>query len=432
VNSWFRLAERGTTVSTEVMAGITTFLTMVYIVIVNPAVLHMAGMDFDGVFMATILASALATLIMGIFANYPIAIAPGMGMNAYFSYSVVLAGGHSWQVALGAVFITGIIFLLLSLTKFRYILIDSIPTSLKHAITAGIGLFISFIGLQNAKIVVASPATLVTLGNLTEPITLMTIIGLVISLVLMVYRVQGALFVGMLITSAIAYCKGMLVLPDSFFMLPHGIENTIWQMNVTGVFEQGLYAVVFTFLLITLFDTTGTMLGVAEQAGLLKDGKFPRVRGALLADAVGTTVGAALGTSPTSAYIESSSGVAVGGRTGLTAVITATLLLATLFFAPVAKMLASIPAVTAPALIIVGFFMMGGLRSIDWNDLEEAFPAFLIVIAMPLTYSIATGIGIGFIVYPVLKLLRGKAGTVHPILYIFAILFFIQLGFFSH
>lgn len=432
MNSWFRLAERGTTVSTEVMAGITTFLTMVYIVIVNPAVLHMAGMDFDGVFMATILASALATLIMGIFANYPIAIAPGMGMNAYFSYSVVLAGGHSWQVALGAVFITGIIFLLLSLTKFRYILIDSIPTSLKHAITAGIGLFISFIGLQNAKIVVASPATLVTLGNLAEPITLMTIIGLVISLVLMVYRVQGALFVGMLITSAIAYCKGMLILPDSFFMLPHGIENTIWQMNVTGVFEQGLYAVVFTFLLITLFDTTGTMLGVAEQAGLLKDGKFPRVRGALLADAVGTTVGAALGTSPTSAYIESSSGVAVGGRTGLTAVITATLLLATLFFAPVAKMLASIPAVTAPALIIVGFFMMGGLRSIDWNDLEEAFPAFLIVIAMPLTYSIATGIGIGFIVYPVLKLLRGKAGTVHPILYIFAILFFIQLGFFSH
>lgn len=432
MNLWFRLTERGTTVSTEVMAGITTFLTMVYIVIVNPAVLHMAGMDFDGVFMATILASALATLIMGIFANYPISIAPGMGMNAYFSYSVVLAGGHSWQVALGAVFITGIIFLLLSLTKFRYILIDSIPTSLKHAITAGIGLFISFIGLQNAKIVVASPATLVTLGNLSEPITLMTIIGLVISLVLMVYRVQGALFVGMLITSAIAYFKGMLVLPDSFFMLPHGIENTIWQMDVTGVFEQGLYAVVFTFLLITLFDTTGTMLGVAEQAGLLKDGKFPRVRGALLADAVGTTVGAALGTSPTSAYIESSSGVAVGGRTGLTAVITATLLLATLFFAPIAKMLASIPAVTAPALIIVGFFMMGGLRSIDWNDLEEAFPAFLIVIAMPLTYSIATGIGIGFIVYPVLKLLRGKANTVHPILYIFAILFFIQLGFFSH
>ncbi len=432
MDSWFKLEERGTKVSTEIMAGITTFLTMVYIVIVNPAVLHIAGMDFDGVFMATILASALATLIMGVFANYPIAIAPGMGMNAYFSYSVVLAGGHSWQVALGAVFLTGIIFLLLSLTKFRYILIDSIPTSLKHAITAGIGLFISFIGLQNAKIVIASPATLVTLGNLAEPITLMTIIGLVISLVLMVYRVQGALFAGMLITSVIAYYKGMLVLPESLFMLPHGLEKTAWQMNVSGVFEQGLYAVVFTFLLITLFDTTGTMLGVAEQAGLLKDGKFPRVRGALLADAVGTTVGAALGTSPTSAYVESSSGVAVGGRTGLTAVVTAILLLITLFFAPIAKMLASIPAVTAPALIIVGFFMMSGLRSIDWNDLEEAFPAFLIVIAMPLTYSIATGIGVGFIVYPILKVLRGKGRTVHPILYIFAILFFIQLGFFSH
>ncbi len=432
MDSWFKLEERGTTVSTEIMAGITTFLTMVYIVIVNPAVLNIAGMDFDGVFMATILASALATLIMGIFANYPIAIAPGMGMNAYFSYSVVLAGGNSWQVALGAVFLTGIIFLLLSLTKFRYILIDSIPTSLKHAITAGIGLFISFIGLQNAKIVIASPATLVTLGNLAEPITLMTIIGLVISLVLMVYRVQGALFAGMLITSVIAYYRGMLVLPESLFMLPYGLENTAWQMNVSGVFEQGLYAVVFTFLLITLFDTTGTMLGVAEQAGLLKDGKFPRVRGALLADAVGTTVGAALGTSPTSAYVESGSGVAVGGRTGLTAVVTAILLLITLFFAPIAKMLASIPAVTAPALIIVGFFMMGGLRSIDWNDLEEAFPAFLIVIAMPLTYSIATGIGVGFIVYPILKVLRGKGRTVHPILYIFAILFFIQLGFFSH
>ncbi|MDF2634335.1 MAG: Xanthine/uracil/vitamin permease, partial [Pelosinus sp.] len=365
-------------------------------------------------------------------ANYPIAIAPGMGMNAYFSYSVVVAGGHTWQVALGAVFITGIIFVLLSLTKFRYILIDSIPTSLKHAITAGIGLFISFVGLQSAKIVVASPATLVTLGNFAEPITLMSIIGLVISLVLMAYRVQGAIFAGMVITSIIAYLKGMLVLPDQLFMLPHGIEQTAFQMNVSGVFEQGLYAVVFTFLLITLFDTTGTMLGVAEQAGLLKDGKFPRVRGALLADAVGTTVGAALGTSPTSAYVESTSGVAVGGRTGLTAVVTALLLLVTLFFAPIAKLLASIPAVTAPALIIVGFFMMNGLRSIDWNDLEEAFPAFLIVIAMPLTYSIATGIGIGFIVYPVLKVLRGKAGTVHPILYVFAILFFIQLGFFSH
>jgi AGZA family xanthine/uracil permease-like MFS transporter len=432
MNSWFKLEERGTTVSTEIMAGITTFLTMVYIVIVNPAILHIAGMDFNGVFMATIIASAIATLIMGIFANYPIAIAPGMGMNAYFSYSVVVAGGHTWQVALGAVFITGIIFVLLSLTKFRYILIDSIPTSLKHAITAGIGLFISFVGLQSAKIVVASPATLVTLGNFAEPITLMSIIGLVISLVLMAYRVQGAIFAGMVITSIIAYLKGMLVLPDQLFMLPHGIEQTAFQMNVSGVFEQGLYAVVFTFLLITLFDTTGTMLGVAEQAGLLKDGKFPRVRGALLADAVGTTVGAALGTSPTSAYVESTSGVAVGGRTGLTAVVTALLLLVTLFFAPIAKLLASIPAVTAPALIIVGFFMMNGLRSIDWNDLEEAFPAFLIVIAMPLTYSIATGIGIGFIVYPVLKVLRGKAGTVHPILYVFAILFFIQLGFFSH
>ncbi len=432
VESWFKLQERGTTVSTEIIAGITTFLTMVYIVIVNPAILNIAGMSFDGVFMATVLASALATLIMGIFANYPIAIAPGMGMNAYFAYSVVLAGGHSWQVALGAVFITGVLFVLLSLTKFRYVLIDSIPNSLKHAITAGIGLFISFIGLQNSKMVVASPATLVTLGNLGDPIPFLTIIGLVISLVLMVYNVKGALFIGMIITSIIAFFRGIIAVPDTFFMLPHGLEQTAFQMNVHGVFEQGLYAVVFTFMLITLFDTTGTMLGVAEQAGLLENGKFPRVRGALLADAIGTAVGAALGTSPTSAYVESSSGVAVGGRTGLTAVVTAMLLLATLFFAPVAKMLASIPAVTAPSLIIVGFFMMSGLRHIDWNDMEEAFPAFLIVLAMPLTYSIATGIGVGFIVYPILKIMRGKVRQVHPILYIFAILFFVQLGFFNH
>lgn len=432
MEAWFKLKERNTTVGTEVVAGITTFLTMVYIVIVNPAILSVAGMDFNGVFMATILASVIATLIMGVFANYPIVLAPGMGLNAYFAYSVVTAGGHSWQVALGAVFLSGICFVILSLTKIRYILIDSIPHSLKHAITAGIGLFISFIGLQNAKIVVASPATLVTLGHLSEPMTLLTIIGLTISLVLMVYDVKGSLFVGMLMTAVLAYFQGLLTLPAQWFMLPTGLEHTAGQMQVGGVLEQGLYTVVFTFLLITLFDTTGTMLGVAEQAGLLENGKFPRVRGALLADALGTATGAALGTSPTSAYVESSSGVAVGGRTGLTAVTTAALLLVTMFFAPVAKMLASIPAVTAPALIIVGFFMMSGLRGIDWNNMEDAFPAFLIVVSMPLTYSIATGIGIGFIVYPVLKVLRGKAMQVHPILYVFAVLFFIQIGFLTH
>ncbi|GMK48823.1 guanine/hypoxanthine permease PbuO [Paenibacillus glycanilyticus] len=427
----FKLKERGTTLTTELLAGITTFLTMVYIVIVNPGVLSEAGMDFHGVFIATVLASIVATLIMGLFSNYPIALAPGMGLNAYFAFSVVGGEGVSWQTALGAVFVAGVIFILLSLTSFRYMLLDAIPSSLKHAITAGIGLFITFIGLQNAKIVVASPATLITMGDLSQPMTLLTIVGLIISLILMAYRVKGFLFIGMIITAIIAVITGQMHLPEKWAALPTGLSATAFQLDIGGVFQNGLYAVIFTFLLITLFDTTGTMLGVAEQAGLLKDNKFPRSRGALLADAIGTTTGALLGTSPTSAYVESSSGVAVGGRTGLTAITVSVLLALTLFFSPTVSVLAGIPAITAPALIIVGFLMINVLRKIDWSDIEEAFPAFLIVVLMPLTYSIATGIGIGFIVYPILKLIRGKGKEVHPIFYVFAVLFFIQIGFFS-
>lgn len=428
----FKLKERGTTVTTELLAGVTTFLTMVYIVIVNPGVLSEAGMDFHGVFIATVLASIVATLIMGLFSNYPIALAPGMGLNAYFAFSVVGGEGVSWQTALGAVFVAGVIFILLSLTSFRYMLLDAIPSSLKHAITAGIGLFITFIGLQNAKIVVASPATLITMGDLSQPMTLLTVVGLIISLILMAYRVKGFLFIGMIITAIIAVITGQMHLPESWTALPTGLNATAFQLDIGGVFENGLYAVIFTFLLITLFDTTGTMLGVAEQAGLLKDNKFPRSRGALLADAIGTTTGALFGTSPTSAYIESSSGVAIGGRTGLTAITVSVLLALTLFFSPTVSVLAGIPAITAPALIIVGFLMMNVLRKIEWNDIEEAFPAFLIVVLMPLTYSIATGIGVGFIVYPILKLIRGKSKEVHPIFYVFAVLFFIQIGFFGH
>jgi AGZA family xanthine/uracil permease-like MFS transporter len=429
---WFKMKERGTTLSTEILAGVTTFLTMVYIVIVNPGILSTTGMDFHGVFMATVLASIVATLVMGIFANYPIVIAPGMGLNAYFAFTVVGGNGVPWQIALGAVFVAGVLFVLLSLTSFRYVLLDAIPASLKHAITAGIGLFITFIGLQNAKIIVGSPSTLLTLGNLREPMTALTLIGLLISLILLAYRVRGYLFFGMLITAILAWMIGLLAVPDTFVAVPSGLVATAFQLDITGVFSGGLYAVIFTFLLITLFDTTGTMLGVAEQAGLLQDNKFPRSRGALLADALGTTTGALLGTSPTSAYIESSSGVAVGGRTGLTAVTVCLLLALTLLFSPIIAVLASIPAITAPTLIIVGFLMMNVLRKIEWQDLEEAFPAFLIVVLMPLTYSIATGIGIGFIVYPILKIVRGKRRAVHPIFYLFAVLFFIQIVFFTH
>ncbi|MFB9324722.1 NCS2 family permease [Paenibacillus aurantiacus] len=429
---WFKLKERSTTPGMEVLAGITTFFTMVYIVIVNPGILSQAGMDFHGVFIATVLASIVATLIMGLGANYPIVIAPGMGLNAYFAFTVVAGGGVPWQAALGAVFVAGILFILLSLTSFRYMLLDAIPPSLKHAITAGIGLFITFIGLQNAKIVVDSPSTLLTLGKLTEPMTMLTVVGLAVSLILMAYRVKGYLFIGMLVTAVIAWFTGLLELPDTLVAWPSGLSATAMQMDVSGVFTHGLYAVIFTFLLITLFDTTGTMLGVAEQAGLIKDGKFPRSRGALLADAVGTTTGAMLGTSPTSAYIESSAGVAIGGRTGLTAVTVSVLLGLTLFFSPLVSVLAAIPAITAPSLIIVGFLMISVVQKIEWNDFEVVFPAFLIIVLMPLTYSIATGIGVGFIAYPVLKAVRGKWRDVHPIFYLFAVLFFIQLVFFSH
>lgn len=428
----FKLKERNTSVGTELLAGLTTFFTMVYIVIVNPGILSQAGMDFHGVFVATVLASIVGTLMMGLASNYPIVIAPGMGLNAYFAFSVVAGEGLSWQVALGAVFVAGILFILLSLTSFRYMLLDAIPSSLKHAITVGIGLFITFIGLQNSKIIVASPSTLLTLGDLTAPMTLLTIIGLAISLILMSYRVKGYLFIGMIVTAIIAYFMGLMELPEQVVAMPSGLNATALQMDIGGVFSHGLYAVIFTFLLITLFDTTGTMLGVAEQAGLTKDGKFPRSRGALLADALGTTAGAALGTSPTSAYIESSAGVAVGGRTGLTAVTVSVLLGLTLFFSPVVSVLAAIPAITAPSLIIVGFLMISVVSKIDWSDFDVVFPAFLIIVLMPLTYSIATGIGVGFIAYPILKAARGKWREVHPIFYLFAVLFFIQLAFFGH
>jgi adenine/guanine/hypoxanthine permease len=429
---WFALKERGTTLGTEVLAGFTTFFTMVYIVIVNPGILSQAGMDFQGVFIATVLASMVGTLIMALGSNYPIVIAPGMGLNAYFAFSVVGGSGVTWQTALGAVFIAGILFVVLSLTSFRYMLLDAIPASLKHAITAGIGLFITFIGLQNSKLIVDSPSTLVTLGTLSEPMTLLTIIGLMVSLILMAYRVKGYLFLGMLITSVIAWFMGLMKAPEAIVALPTGLSTTAFQLDIAGVFSNGLYAVIFTFLLITLFDTTGTMLGVVEQAGLMKKDKFPRSRGALLADAIGTSTGAVLGTSPTSAYIESSAGVAVGGRTGLTAVVVSLLLGLTLFFSPVVSLLAAIPAITAPSLIIVGFLMISVVQKIEWNDMEVVFPAFLIIVLMPLTYSIATGIGVGFIVYPILKAVKGKWKDVHPIFYLFAALFFIQLVFFSH
>lgn len=423
---WFKLREHGSNVRTEVLAGITTFLAMAYILVVNPAILSAAGLPFEQVFMATVIAAVIGTLFMALFANHPIAIAPGMGLNAYFT-SVVASTGLNYQIVLGTVFLAGLIFLLLSLTKLREALIRAIPNSLKFGITAGIGLFIAFLGLRMSGIVVANPSNIVTFGDLHRSVTLLTLFGVFVTLILMARRVPGALFIGMAATGIIGYLSGQLHV-DGVFSLPP--MPVFFDMNITGVFSHGLYTTVFAFLLVTLFDTTGTLIGVAEQTGAMKNGELPRAKAALLADATATTIGSMFGTSPTTAYIESTTGVAAGGRTGLTSFVVAILMLLAMFISPLVGAISSLPAITAPALIIVGCFMMEGLARIEWKSFDEAFPAFAILLMMPLTASIATGIAVGFITYPVMKLVSGKGKEVHPLLYIFGLIFLLQLTFF--
>ncbi|UOQ46519.1 NCS2 family permease [Halobacillus salinarum] len=426
----FKLEENNTSVKTEVLAGATTFLTMVYIIVVNPVILKGAGLPLNQVFMATIIAAVIGTLIMALAANYPIAIAPGMGMNAYF-VTEVTQQGVGYSTILGTVFIAGILFVLLSLTSLREKLITAIPPSLKYGITSGIGLFIAFLGLRMSNIIVGSEETLVTLGDLSEPGTLLTIAGLLITLALVTRNVTGALFIGMILTSILAFMTGQLKI-DGLVSAPPA--PVFWDVDLSGVFSNGLYTVVFAFLLVTIFDTTGTMVGVAEQAGFLnKDGSLPKARAALMADATATTVGSMFGTSPSSAYIESSTGVAAGGRTGLTTIVVSGLFIVSMFFSPVIAAVSDLAAITAPSLIIVGCFMMKGLAKVEWSSFDDAFPAFIIILTMPLTSSIATGISIGFILYPFVKVVRGKAKSVHWLLYLFALIFVLQLIFFpSH
>lgn len=431
----FKLNEHNTSVKTELLAGLTTFFTMVYIVVVNPVILADAGVPFDQVFTATIIAAVVGTLWMALFANYPIAIAPGMGLNAYFAYSVVGTNNISYQTAFAAVFIAGLIFVLLSLTAFREKLIEAIPETLKHGITAGIGLFIAFIGLRLTGIITSHPSNLVALGDLHAPSAVLALVGLAVTLILMVLNVNGALFIGMIITGLIAFFTGQLSFDQGFVSLPSLPEGLIVLNPITAmgeVISHGLYAVVFSFILVTIFDTTGTMIGVAHQAGLMKGNSLPRAKQALLSDSIATGVGAMFGTSPTTAYIESSSGVAAGGRTGLTSLTVAVLFLLSAFFGPLVSAVSGLSAITAPALIIVGSLMMGSIAQVRWDDLEEAFPAFLIILSMPLTSSIATGIALGFISYPLLKIVKGKARQVHPLVYVFAVLFFFQLAFLPH
>lgn len=432
----FNLQQHGTTVKREVLAGITTFLTMVYVVIVNPSILADAGVPINQVFMATIIAAIIGTLWMGLVANYPIAIAPGMGLNAYFTYTVVLTsnGAIDYLTAFGAVFVAGLLFVIISLTPFRETLISAIPNNLKLAITAGIGLFIAFIGLRMSRLVVQNDANLVGLGDLAAPSSLLTIFGLAITVALMARNVPGGIFIGMLITGIVAFFTGQLHI-EQVVATPHVPEGIlVWNPieAIGDVIAYGLYGVIFSFILVTLFDTTGTLIGVAKQAGLMKDDTLPRARKALLADSLATTAGAMVGTSPSTAYIESSAGVAVGGRTGLTAVVVASLFIVVSFFGPLVGAVSGVAAITAPALIIVGSLMIGAVKDIQWHEIDEAFPAFLVVLAMPLTSSISTGIAVGFISYPLLKLVTGKYKQTHPLMYVFAVLFVIQLVFLPH
>lgn len=420
----------------EILAGVTTFVTMAYIIVVNPTLLKQAGVPFDIVFIATIAASIVGCLLMAFYANYPIAVAPGMGMNAYFAFTVATHQGKplDYHIAFATVFIASILFVILSLTPLRTHLINAIPDNLKHAITAGIGLFIAFIGLRQAGIIAADPTNLVRLGNLHSEAVLLALLGLLVTVALMAFRVHGALFIGMVIIGIISFFLGNLHF-DGVVKLPPTPELVVWNpvSAIGDIIQYGLYAAVFTFVLVTIFDTTGTVLGLAKQAGLMKDGSnLPRAGRAFVADSIATLVGSIFGTTPTSAYVESAAGIAAGGRSGWTALTVAVLFIISMFFFPVVQAVSSVPAITAPALVIVGSLMVGHVQHINWSDFDEAFPAFLVILTMPLTNSIANGIALGFVFYPVLKLAQGKWRQIHPLVYIFAVLFLLLLIFLPH
>ena len=423
---YFQLKKNQTNVRTEVVAGVTTFLTMAYILVVNPSILARAGMDNGAVFTATALSALLGTLIMALYAKLPIAMAPGMGLNAFFAFTVVLSMGYSWEFALTAVFLEGILFIILTLFNVRELIVDAIPLSQKHAISVGIGLFIAFIGLQDAGIIVHDKATLVTLGNLGSPAAIICIFGLVLSSILLTLRVKGALLIGIFASTILALFMGKAAMPHGpLIQSPPSLAPTFLKFEWTHVLSGDMAIVLFTFLFVDLFDTIGTLVGVASQAGMLDEkGRFPNVKKALMADAISTTAGAMLGTSTNTAYIESAAGVAEGGRTGLTTLVVSVLFVLSLFLAPLFLMVPT--AATAPVLILVGTFMMKPVTKIPFSDYTENIPAFLAIIMMPLTYSIAEGIAFGMISYVLLKATTGRHKEVTPVMYVLAALFLLK------
>jgi AGZA family xanthine/uracil permease-like MFS transporter len=423
----FKLQEHGTTVSREIFAGLTTFLTMAYILAVNPGMLGSIGngMTPEAVFTATAIASIIATLVMALAANLPVALAPGMGLNAFFTYSVVFGMGYSWQIALTAVFLEGILFIVLSLVNVRELIIKAIPANLKKAVAVGIGLFIALIGLENAGVVVGDQATLVTLGNLTSGGALVALIGLVIIIVLYANRVPGAILIGILATAVVGIPFGVTTIPQNFSPVSLPAAPLFLQFDFSSIFTVKFFTIFFTFFFVDIFDTVGTLVGVSTQAGLIdKNGEIPRVKQALFADALGTVAGAALGTSTVTSYVESTAGVATGGRTGLTALSTAFFFLLALFLSPLFLLIPS--AATAPALVIVGFLMIRSVTDIDFTDPAEGIPAFLAIAMMPFAYSIAEGIVYGLLSYVILKTLTGKFRDVTPVTWILFIIFILR------
>lgn len=430
MKKYFEFDKLGTNYRREIIGGLTTFLAMAYILVVNPLMLSLDGipdlpdsmrMDKGAVFVATALAAAVGSLFMGIIARYPIGLAPGMGLNAFFAFSVVLAGGIPWQTALTGVLFSGLIFIVLSLTGLRELIINAIPAQLKFAVGAGIGLFITFLGFQNADIIVADPNTLVALGDLTQGPTLLAIFGIVLTVILMVRKVNGAIFYGMIATTIVGMLTKLIEVPTKIVDSVPSVAPTFGAAfeaifnDPTSLLTAQFLVVIITFLFVDFFDTAGTLVAVANQAGLMKDDKLPRAGKALLADSLATVTGAVFGTSTTTSYIESTAGVAAGARTGFASVITGLLFLLALFFSPLLMVITS--HVTAPALIIVGVLMVSALGSIEWKRFEIAVPAFFTIIAMPLTYSIATGIAIGFLFYPITMIVSGRRKDVHPIMY---------------
>ncbi|MEN8117378.1 MAG: NCS2 family permease [Bacteroidota bacterium] len=426
LNKFFKLEENKTTIKTEILAGITTFMTMAYILAVNPDILSATGMDKNALFTATALSAFIATLVMALVAKLPFALAPGMGLNAFFAFTVVLGMGYSWQFALTAVFLEGIIFIVLTAFNIRELIVNAIPLSLKHAVSAGIGLFIAFIGLQNAGVIVNNDAVLVGLGDMGSSTVLIALGGAVLTAVLLSLKVKGALLIGIFAATVVGIPLGVTHMPEGNLVdTPPSLAPIFWKFDFSKVFTLDMLIVLFTFLFVDMFDTVGTLVGVSSKAGMLDNkGKVPRVKKALFADSVGTFFGAIFGTSTVTTYVESASGVAEGGRTGLTSLATAALFLIALFFAPLFTMVPA--AATAPALILVGFFMMSPILNIDFENYTESIPAFITIIVMPLTYSIAEGIVFGMLSYVLLKVLTGKFKDITVVMVVLAALFVLK------